>query len=157
MNLAAPIRSWMPPVLYVGHFDGLPEILLARWPAALRQPDAFKAWICETPEELAEVQARLDRPVPIVGGRLDFIKGPDGALGPARGAKPPGRVVIALYTPPEPGWPWLVLSSLNAPQPGFARDRYAWEAFDSEAEAAEYMAQLGVIGNAEYRGLPPRS
>ena len=157
MNLAEPIRSWMPPVLYVGYMDGLPEILLARWPAVLRQPDTFKTWICETPDELAQVQSRLDQPVPITGGRMDFTKGPDGALGPARGAKPRGRLMIVRYPPPEPGWPWLVLVSLDAPQPGFARDRYAWEAFDSELEALAYMTMLGSHGNAEFMGLPPRS
>lgn len=119
----------------MGSRFGLPLILLARWPAELRQEHPYRTRIGETVHELPQVQAWLDRPVPVTGGRLDFMAGPDGALGPAQGAQPHGETVILFYQPPAPGWPWLVLVSLGEAQPGFERDRYGWEACASHAEA----------------------
>ncbi len=157
LDLAAPIRSWMPPVLYMGSRFGLPLILLARWPAELRQEHPYKTWICETVHELAQVQARLDRRVPITAGRLDFTEGPDGALGPAQGAQPHGQAAILFYEPPAPGWPWLVLVSLGEVQPGFERDRYGWEACASHAEAIAYVRRLGLSREEIRAGVSPCS
>lgn len=143
LDLDAPIRAWMPLVLYGGFRPGLPDMLLGRWPAALRQPQPFKAWVCETPTELALVSERLERPV-LRGpcGELDFATGPDGALGPGRGAAPCEEAVVALYEPPEPGWPWLVLASSAVTMPGAERGRYAWEAYASEAAALDILGLL---------------
>ena len=133
----------MAPVHYWATLDGLPDVLLSRWPAALCQLHPFKSWICETPEELAAVREGLARPVPRgPRGELDFAAGPDGALGPARGAAPRDEAVVALYGPPKPSWPWLVLVSSAIATPKAERGRYAWEAFATEAGARERLAVL---------------
>jgi len=162
LDLVAPIRAWMPPVLYVGFRDGLPDVLLARWPAELRQPHPFKSWICETPEELAAVRECLACPVPRgPRGELDFAAGPDGALGPARGAEPREEAVVALYGPPAPSWPWLVLVSSSVATPKAERGRYAWEAYATELVAEGFLGLLyGVayrVGAARRARPAPRS
>lgn len=61
-----------------------------------------------------------------------------------------GEPFIAHFDPPEPGWPWLVLTGwpdefAHLPEVAavaLARDRYATDAFWSEDEAAEHCVTL---------------
>lgn len=151
IDIAAPIRDWMPTALYVGHRPGLPDVILGRWPADVRAAGAYKTWICETPAELAAVQAALARPVPRRGPALDFRAGPDRAVtSQAEGMEPRGSICVALYPPPEEGWPWLVLLCVPYIQPDTERGRYTWEAMPTEAAALDHLAKMA-------RMLPPGS
>ena len=71
------------------------------------------------------------------------LRGPDGALGPGRGAKPRGEMVVVLYQPPEPGWPWLVLSVGAAAAPLFLCIRNGW-VIDEAAYVAMWLC-AGVV------------
>lgn len=146
----------MPTVIYTGYRPGLPDIVAGRWPPETGRT-GYKTWICETVAELAEVRRRLDMPCPITGGALDFRRGPDAALStPARGIEPADRITAALYPPPDPSWPWLVLLCIPAVDPGIERGRYAWEAFDEQDQALSHLTKLAAMtGEKSHHILPP--
>jgi hypothetical protein len=149
-----PITTWMKTAIYVAYMPGLPDIIVGRMPADLagthRSP--WKTWICETSKEKNKVLSLLAKPCPITNGALDFIRGPDGALSrPASGMTFGGRnsVSVALYEPPESGWPWIILTSVPCKVPGLARGRYGWDAFSTEAEAMAFAKRLLGRHNVE--------
>ncbi len=160
IDFYAPIRVWLPTQIYVGHQPGLPDVILGRWPEPLARASGrpFKSWICETPEELRAVSRKLEEPCPITNRALDFRSGPDAAvMSPAVGIAPHHSLVIALYPPPAPGWPWLVLMSLPVASPGMERGRYAWEAMAGEAEALDHIAHLSRTSDTPPTILTPGS
>lgn len=159
LDLDAPICDWMPVRVYPGHRPGMPDVVVGRWPPEAGRTGSarWKSWICETPDEYRDVMARLGEPCPRRGAALDFRAGPDGALQRrASGMAPIGELVVGLYPPPEADWPWLVVVSLPVADPQIERGRYAWEAFEREADALGHMARMaGRAGRPVHILRPP--
>ncbi|KMO27209.1 hypothetical protein VQ02_33595 [Methylobacterium variabile] len=131
----------MPIVWYGGFLPGLPDLCVGRWPAGVAAKTPWKVWIVETPQERAALLASVAKPVAIRGGGLDFKSGPDAMVsGPIRGDS-----VIALYLPPEPGWPWFTVGRWPpevALGIGAQREAYTWEADATEAAALDRIARM---------------
>lgn len=145
INLSAPINAWMPIVWYAGYTPNLPDLCVGRWPALLARgrADDYKIWYVENPAERGLLLDALARPAPRVGRALDFSSGPDRAT-----RNPPrAQAFVAMYAPPEPGWPWVIVTSIDgAPASmGLGRGRYAYDVFDTQAAAVSHMTQLWTM------------
>ena len=140
-NLELPIREWMPIVTYPGYMESLPDIVLGKWPAALK--DGYKSWIAKTAAELLAVHAALDKPAPRQGRALDFRSGPDAAV--ARPCR--GNPFAALYAPPTDGWPCLAVFRWPRKvgrEIGAAREVYTWDAFATQSEAIDLLSRTAL-------------
>lgn len=138
-DLNGPISSWLPTVWYGGFLPGLPDLLFGQY-SGFR-----KLWIVRSHGERRALLAALDRSAIVSNGALNFRDGPDRAVS----APTSDDDYIALYAPPEDGWPWITLVSATmtpaaAKAIGAARGRYAWDADDAEAAAIDRVARLGV-------------
>jgi hypothetical protein len=146
IDFSQPIEEWLPTMTYPGYQAGLPDLVLGRFPPELVASSRrrFKSWIVETPAEMKALTEALARPVPqLRPGALDFKSGPDKAVT----RRSSGQPFCALYVPPAPGWPWVVLSAWPAAlahQVGAERGRYTWDSFDTEAAAIELMARIRI-------------
>ncbi|MCE6959580.1 hypothetical protein LAZ40_10985 [Cereibacter sphaeroides] len=151
VDLSLPVRDWLPTVTYPGFRPGLPDIVLGRLPASIAaiagQP--YKSWIVESPREAKHLRARLAEPLPLRrAGALDFVAGPDSAVRRAGNGASRTDVIVALYSPPEAGWPFLLLTSLPMRNESLERGCYAWEVFEEEAAAlAHAEAMISAIGS----------
>lgn len=153
-DLSLPVQDWLPTQLYPGFRPGLPDIVLGRLPASLAKlaGHPFKSWILENLKEAERLQARLAEPLPLrPDGSLDFIAGPDSAVyKKGRGASPVD-VVVAIYSPPEPGWPYIALTSLPAYDVNLERGCYAWEAFDDQQGAIEHLKVFSTLSGGPFK------
>lgn len=144
-DLSLPVREWLPVVVYPGFRPGMPDIWLGRLPEQIVRitGNPFKSWIVENHKEREILDRKLSEPMPVLpSGQLDFISGPDAAVRKKGQGLSASDFVIALYSPPEPGWPFFLLVSMPAHEEGFERGCYAWETFDSEGEAMAHGAVL---------------
>jgi hypothetical protein len=149
IDLDAPIARWLPTAWYPGYLEDLPDLCVGRWPPIFNRTgdDAWKVWIVETPGERKALLNALARPVPRVDAGLDFRSGPDAAV-----SKPStGAPFVALYPPPEPEWPAIVLCRWPVEigrSIASARGRYTYETRHDEdaaiARVSEIAARLGA-------------
>jgi len=152
VDFARPIHTWLPTATYPGFREGLPDLVLGRLPepVSISVGRAFKGWVVESAAEHAALVAALDLPIPQPEpGRLNFKAGPDAACA-APSAGPP---FVALYAPPQDGWPFVVLAAWPAERERrtrIQRDRYVWESFMARADARAEAERLAV----EMPGVP---
>lgn len=147
-NLADPVRNWLPVVIYPGFRLGLPDIVLGKLPEQLKEMAGtpYKSWIIENPKEAAILERKLSEPLPVTAeGHLDFISGPDAAVR-KKSARPivsgPADVPMMLYSPPEEGWPYLLLICWPMHNDDIERGRYTWEPFEDADSAIVYGREL---------------
>lgn len=145
-----PLREFVPHVWYPGYMPGLPDLLLLRLPPELQHPGegqpitlAHKICIVEDEGNRRVVEDSLAKPIPFEAGVINWRLSLDRVMA-RRSSRPRGDMAVLMYAPPEEGWPWLIVTALpfNAPGEGFARERYAWEAFADEAGAQAHMLKL---------------
>ena len=144
-DLTAPMKDWLPTALYPGFRPGMPDIVLARLPQELADLAGapFKSWILENEKEAALLEARLSEPLPVrPDGSLDFIAGPDSAVRKKGKGAHRTDPVVGIYSPVENGWPLIVLVSLPVQNPELERGCYAWEAFETDAEAVAHAKMV---------------
>lgn len=159
IDTSRPLREWCPFVVYPQYFDQMPAFILGNLPEAAartRGGDPFIAFVAETDEELDSVVAGFSQPVPHFDGRPDLRQGPGRLVGlPSRWDTNPG--IVGLYLPPEPGWPYIVLSRwplLIGLQNDAARGVYTWELFGDVDSALALMDRVGGTGVMQVL-LPP--
>ncbi|MEP3668993.1 MAG: hypothetical protein ABJN42_19895 [Roseibium sp.] len=150
-DLFAPMNNWLPTLLYPGFRPGMPDIVLGKLPdeLAVMSGKTYKSWILENPKESELLKARLAEPLPIrPDGRLDFIAGPDSAVRKKGQGMSRTDSVIAIYSPPEEGWPLIVMASVPFEHPELERSKYAWETFDTDEAAVAHAQELiQAMGN----------
>ena len=154
IDTTAPLDSWLPVRWYGGYLSDLPDLCVGRWPAEFGRMGsaAWKVWVVETPAETQALTASLRRPVPLRNGALDFKAGPDAAVSaPARDGAP----FVALYEPPEQGWPWITVTATQPGQLGLARGRYAYDTDESLDEALDRVSRLRAMVPGMDIRLPP--
>ena len=149
IDLAAPMRDWLPCIWYGGYTPALPDLCVGRLPEPFRRvhPDPCKIWIVEIPAERQALLDALARPVPRAGNAINFSAGPDRATPTSRAR---GQF-LALYLPPSEGWPWVVIVAVDGAPAAMSlnRGRYAYETFQFEAAALAHMARLrAMVPNA---------
>lgn len=144
----------MPITCYPGFLPGLPDLVVGRWPPEIPRtgPDRWKAWFVETPSEREALDTALARPVPRASGALNFRDGPDAATS----STSVGDIFIALYLPPEAGWPWLTVVSTPG-NPDGARQRYTWDADMTESAALDRVARLRAMAPSAPVRIPDRA
>ncbi|ATR20215.1 Hypothetical protein RMHFA_05601 [Roseomonas mucosa] len=148
-----PLREVMPSLWYPTMMPDTPTLLLFRRPEFVRRmeqfsgdPGPYHIVYVETAGDRKVVKESLEKPLSVTGGFVDLRKTID-RPNTRRSSYPPGRdLKVLLHPPSEAGWPWLVVVMLsrNLPNEGMGRDRYSWDAFDTEAEALDHLYKLNV-------------
>jgi len=152
-DISAPIRSWLPTVIYPGFQPGLPDLIVGTLPPELAAATGrqHKIWIVETVHEMRALDAALARSIPIgLGGALDFKSGPDAACSKTSS----GESFAALYLPPETGQPYIALYAWPdaiARDVRAQRNRYTYDIFRTKDAALDALARVSVKLGAEVR------
>ena len=140
-------------VWYPGYMSGLPDMLVLGVPEGLDEDGPFRAVFVETEQDRREVLDALGKPLRMVGGRVHFAETIDRPM-VRRSTLPPGDMRVCLYEPPEPDWPYVVVTVLNRNTPGLgmARERYGWDWFPNEEAAHRHLAGMMAATHAAMPG-----
>lgn len=151
--LKMPMNAWLPTTWYGGFLQGLPDLCVGKLPAAFEQTGLgdWKVWIVETAAERAALTDALSKPVPLRAGAVDFASGPDATVCGIDTLRNYEQPMVALYMPPDPGWPWITLFRLpsvaaaGAFSSELGRGIYSYEVDSTEKAAIERVAHMQAM------------
>lgn len=148
-----PVRELMECKWYLSRLRGTPDImLLEKMPAMLPQGEGivvkyaskYSIIFCESARDRREVEEALSKPVSVKGRVVDLKAGiarPNTRPSVFPATRSTG---VLTYEPPTQGWPYLVITMMPISIQGstFGRDRYIWEAFETEKAMLRHLTEL---------------